>query len=276
MAGVAEELADRWAMGGTVDLDAECRTMTLRALGRSILGVDLADRARLVAGTLRAGMKWAADRALRPVNPPHWLPTPAQRKARAAAAALYALATDVLSACRADPHCDAPLVRALLETTDPQTGRPLSDRAICDELVLFMLAGNDTTSTALGYALWALGRHPALQQRVADEAAALGDRRLTPGDVPRLRYTVQVLHEALRLCPPASAVGRMVLADIGVDGHRLSAGSFAVVDLRHPPRSRAVGGPPALRPRPVRPRALQRPRPVAIPAIRWRPAPVHR
>ncbi len=118
-----------------------------------------------------------------------------------------------------------------MQTTDPQTGHPLSDRAICDELVLFLLAGHDTTSTTLTYALWALGHRPDLQQRVAAEAGALGDRRLTLEDVPRLRYTVQVLHEALRLCPPAPAVGRMVMADIEVDGYRLPAGTFAVVAI---------------------------------------------
>jgi cytochrome P450 len=54
---------------------------------------------------------------------------------------------------------------------------------------------------------------------------------LTPEDVPRLGYTVQVLHEALRLCPPAPAVGRLVLQDIEVDGYRLEAGSFAVIAI---------------------------------------------
>ncbi|MCV7350440.1 cytochrome P450 [Mycobacterium parmense] len=231
MAGVAEQIADRWAAGDTVDLDAECRALTLRALGRSILGIDLTDRTHLVGNALRDGMKWAADRALRPVNPPRWLPTAGQRKARAATAALFGLAADVLSECRSDPTRDAPLVRALMQTVDPKTGRPLSDRAILNELVLFLLAGHDTTSTTLAYALWALGRRPALQQRVAAEAATLGDRRLTHEDVPRLRYTAQVLHEALRLCPPAPAIGRSVLADIEVDGHRLPAGTFAVVAI---------------------------------------------
>jgi cytochrome P450 len=141
------------------------------------------------------------------------------------------LAAEILCACRADPTRDAPLVHALMQTTDPQTGQPLSDRAICDELVLFLLAGHDTTSTALTYALWALGHRPDLQQRVAAEAGALGDRPLTHEDMPRLRYTVQVLHEALRLCPPAPAVGRMVMADIEVDGYRLPAGTFAVVAI---------------------------------------------
>ena len=231
MAEVAEQLADRWAVGAEVDLDAECRAMTLRALGHSILGIDLADRTQVVGAALRTAGKWATDRALRPVNPPRWWPTRGQRRARAATAALHALAAEILRACRADPTRDAPLVRALMQTTDPQTGQPLSDRAICDELVLFILAGHDTTSTALTYALWALGHRPDLQQRVAAEAGALGDRRLTHEDVPRLRYTVQVLHEALRLCPPAPAVGRMVMADIEVNGYRLPAGTVAVVAI---------------------------------------------
>jgi cytochrome P450 len=231
MAAVAEQLVDRWAGGATVDLDAECRTLTLRALGLSILGIDLGDRAQVVGAALLTGAKWAADRALRPINLPRWWPTRGQRRARAASAALHALAAEILSECRADPTRDAPLVRALIQTTDPQTGQPLSDRAICDELVLFLLAGHDTTSTALAYALWALGHRPDLQQRVAAEAGALGDRPLTHEDMPRLRYTVQVLHEALRLCPPAPAVGRTVIQDIEVDGYRLPAGTCAVVAI---------------------------------------------
>jgi cytochrome P450 len=231
MAEVAEQLADRWALGATVDLDADCRAMTLGALGHSILATDLADRAEVVGAALRVGGKWAADRALRPVNLPRWWPTRGQRKARAASTSLHGLAAEILRACRADPTRDAPLVRALMQTTDPQTGRPLTDRAICDELVLFLLAGHDTTSTVLTYALWALGNRPDLQQRVAAEASALGDRRLTHEDVPRLRYTMQVLHEALRLCPPAPAVGRTVMADIEVDGYRLPAGTCAIVAI---------------------------------------------
>jgi cytochrome P450 len=231
MAEVAEQLADRWALGATVDLDADCRAMTLGALGHSILATDLADRTQVVGAALRAGGKWAADRALRPINPPRWWPTRGQRKARAARASLHALAAEILRACRADPTRDAPLVRALMQTTDPQTGQPLSDRAICDELVLFLLAGHDTTSTVLTYALWALGHRPELQQRVAAEAEALGDRRLTHEDVPRLRYTMQVLHEAMRLCPPAPAVGRTMMADIEADGYRLPAGTVAIVAI---------------------------------------------
>jgi len=112
-----------------------------------------------------------------------------------------------------------------MAATDRDTGRPLSDDAICDELILFMLAGHDTTSTALTYALWQLGRHRSMQDRVRAEVDALGHDTPTADDVPALTYTVQVLHEALRLCPPGAVLSRTAVRDIEVDGYRVEAGT---------------------------------------------------
>lgn len=172
-----------------------------------------------------------ADRAMRPVRVPTWLPTPARRRARAASQALRQLAAEILHACRDDPTRDAPLVRALMAATDPATGKALSDDEICDELIVFMIAGHDTTATTLSYALWALGRHPQLQDLVFAEVAALGDRELTPDDMARLRYTVQVLHETLRLCPPGAAGTRMAMRDVEIDGYRVQAGTVIVFGI---------------------------------------------
>jgi cytochrome P450 len=229
MADAAEQVCRSW--DGEVDLDAQCRTLTLRALGRSVLGLDLDERADAVGPALRTAVKWVTDRSSSPVRPPRWLPVPAQRRARAATTALHELAAGILDDCRADPDRDAPLVRALIDATDPRSGRPLSDAEICDELVLFMLAGHDTTSTTIAYALWALGRDRGLQDRLVAEVEAIGDRALTHEDVPRLGFTVRVLQEALRLCPPASSISRMAMHDVEVDGCRLAAGTVAIVGI---------------------------------------------
>jgi cytochrome P450 len=152
---------------------------------------------------------------------------------------------EILQACRPDPTRDAPLVHALIAATDPETGRSISDDDICNDLLIFMLAGHDTTATALTYALWALGHHPDIQDRVAAEAAAIGDRELTPEDVPRLVYTVQVLREALRLQPPAAGVARVATRDIAVAGYRVEAGTLMAVGIY------ALHRDPALWPRPL-------------------------
>ncbi len=231
MAAAAHTVVDGWRDGETLDLDTECRALTLRALGRSVLGMDLDSRAEAVGPALRTALSWVADRAVRPLNLPQWVPTPGQRRARKANVTLHRLAAEILAEVRADPARDAPLVRALLTATDPDTGQPLSDDDICHELVLFILAGHDTTSTTLTYSLWALGRHAAIQDRVFEEVSALGDRPLTPDDVPRLGQTVRVLHEALRLCPPGAGTPRLLNKDLVVDGYRLEAGTVAVVSF---------------------------------------------
>ncbi len=231
MSGAAQRFVDRLADGAEVDLDVECRTVAMASLGRSILGIDLNERAETIARCMHVASSYTADRALRPVRAPRWLPTPARRRARAAVAAMREITDEMVAACRADPDRDAPLVQALIAATDPDTGQPLSDADISNDLLLFMLAGHDTTATALTYSLWILGHHPDVQRLVAAEAAAVGDRELTPEDVPRLGYTTQVLHEALRLCPPAAGVARLATRDIAVDGYRVEAGSLIAVGL---------------------------------------------
>jgi cytochrome P450 len=239
VAALAEEFAERWLAGaGEIDLDRECRALTLRALGLSILGVDLQGRDDIVAAVLRDAVPWAVGRAMRPVNTPRWWPTRGRQRAVAASEGLHRLAADILRTCRNSPDIDAPLVRALMAARDPETGSPLSDRAICDELVLFIVAGHETIATALTYALYAVGHHRRTQQRVAAEVAELGAGPATANDIPRLGYSVQVLREAMRLCPPTAALGRMVMRDIAIDGYRVQAGTLALVSviaLHHDP-----------------------------------------
>jgi cytochrome P450 len=237
MSHAAQVVVDDWrdagsASGLDVDLDLACRRLTMQSLGRSILGLDLNERGDVIAECMHVASTYAADRALRPVRTPRWLPTPARRRARRAVAMMLSVADEILQACRADPDRDAPLVHALMAATDPVTGESLSDRDICNDLLIFMLAGHDTTATALTHSLWALGHHPELQDRVAAEVAEIGDRELTPADVPRLAYTRQVLNESLRLCPPAAGVGRLAVRDFAVDGYRVEAGSIVAVGIQ--------------------------------------------
>jgi cytochrome P450 len=231
MARAATEIARSWPDGAEIDLDAESRKLTMRVLARTVLGLDLDERADALGQPLREIMTYVANRGLRPVRAPAWLPTPARRRARAINTMLHQLAADILHQCRTNPGRDAPLVHALLAATDPDTARALSDDDICHELVVFLAAGHDTTATTLAYALWALGCHHDIQERVVGEVAELGDRPLTPADRPRLQYTTRVLTEALRLGGPTPATMRIALKDFDVDGHRVQAGSLLVVGI---------------------------------------------
>ena len=89
MAEGADKLSHAWADGAELDLDYECRRLTLQVLARSVLGLDLDARADALLGVpLRTAATYITDRAVRPVHAPWWLPTPARRRARAASATL--------------------------------------------------------------------------------------------------------------------------------------------------------------------------------------------
>lgn len=231
MSAAADERASGWGEGARLDLDREMRALTLRVLGRSLFGMDLDDRALDVAPSIRRVLSHITSRGFRPVRAPRWLPTPARYRFRTALADIHAVIEDAIAGCEADPDRDCELVRLLLAACDPDTGRPLTREEVVSDLSVFLIAGHDTTSTTLTYALWALGHHHDLQDRVADEIGALGDRSLTVDDVPALPFTVQVIHEALRLCPPAAAIARSATHDTVVDGFRIERGANLIVGI---------------------------------------------
>ncbi|HEU5007293.1 MAG TPA: cytochrome P450 [Jatrophihabitantaceae bacterium] len=226
---VARSSADDWIARGEIDLDNATRRLTLEVLGRSVFGMDLGPMAEEIAPHVQRYIAYPTRRAMQPVRTPRWWPTRRRARFLAARSALRALAAEAVRRARSDPAHHAPLVRRLLEATDPETGRGLDEQAIVDDLITFLIAGHDTTATTLAHTLWQLARNPDMQQRVAEEVSRFGDRPLTVDDVTELPFTGQVLCETLRLCPAAAAVGRLAMRDAVVDGYRIDAGVNLVV-----------------------------------------------
>lgn len=76
--------------------------------------------------------------------------------------------------------------------------------------------------------------------------AALGTDDLGAADLPGLPLTVRVIHESLRLCPPAAAVSRRVEGDVVVDGYHLDPGWEVMVGIWAMHRDPAIWGPDVL------------------------------
>jgi cytochrome P450 len=115
----------------------------------------------------------------------------------------------------------------------------LTAREVHDHALTLLLAGHETTASALTWTLYLLGRHPGAQERLRAEVSALDGRPPTSGTLPSLSYTRAVISEAIRLYPPAWIIGRTVTADLDLAGWHLPAGSVAAVSpllLHHDPR----------------------------------------
>jgi cytochrome P450 len=238
MSDVTVQVAEQWREAGRIDVQARSRALTSEVLGRSLFGRSLAHHADDLTEAFEAITGHVEYRGFNPIKPPSWLPTPGLRRYRAAESMMAALCEETLASVRDDPAFEAPLARRMLEARDPETGEPLTHEAIVNDLITFLLAGHDTTATTIAYALWQLGRHPGWQDAVAAEAGRIGRRTLTPADVHDLPLTVRVVHEALRMCPPALGISRLAMRDVAVDGHRVPQGWIVAVNvfaLHHDP-----------------------------------------
>jgi cytochrome P450 len=82
-------------------------------------------------------------------------------------------------------------------------GTRMSDRQLRDEVLTLLLAGHETTAAALGWTWWLLASHPDVDRRLGEQLAALGDGPITADALARAPLVSRVVHEAMRLYPPA-------------------------------------------------------------------------
>lgn len=226
---------------GSVHVARAVEEYALRVLGHTLFeeadGIDdetIAALERHVPSLVRVvGARTAA-----PVRLSLRVPTPSNRRFLETRAALYATVDRVIArraereAAAGAPVAADDLLTRLRDARDPQDDAPLSADEVRDQALIFLLAGHTTTSNALATTLHLLGRHPEIQERVAEAAVATGTDLDAPDPV---RASVQ---EALRLHPPAFVLGRRTARGTELGGHAIAAGTLVLVSPwvthRHP------------------------------------------
>jgi cytochrome P450 len=214
--------------GSIVDLHDLMQLYTLRVVGRALFGEEVDD----VVPDLQRLVPLASDLSLaRSLQLPRLrlrYPLPRNRRFRRVSAELYAVVERILARRAGHLGDGDDMLSRLHAARDPETGQPLSPREIRDQVLVFLLAGHETTAGALTFTLHLLGRHPDIQDRVA--AAAVD-----PGDPGLVRAAVL---EGMRLYPPAHTTERRAAVHTEIAGHRIAAGTPVLVSPwvthRHP------------------------------------------
>jgi cytochrome P450 len=232
----AKARADVWRRAGRVTLDvAPAMTETTFAI---ILDAVLGEGARALdqqrflnaLNPTFASVAWRFLYAR--IGAPAFLPFPGSRRLAGGVAFLQEAMTQLLDARRAAGGAPKDLLSLLLSASDPESGRAMADDEILANLYTLMVAGHETSATALAWTLWILAKDQETQERVREEVAAIvGARDLEPDDLERLTFTKQVLQEAMRLFPPAYAFGRAPLEDLRLGPHWLKKGELALIGV---------------------------------------------
>jgi len=250
MVAGARGASSAWHVGNEVAIDAEMMTLTLRIAAETLFTTNVAADAHDVAAALTQAMRtfpasMTLYGGLLDAIPFH----PATRRFSDARARLDAVVYRMIEARRTadDPGDD--LLAMLLAARDDD-GAPMSDEQIRDEAMTIFLAGHETTANALAWTWLLLAEHPAVESALHTELArVLGDRLPTADDVAALTYTRDVVAEAMRLYPPAWAIGRRAIRDTALGPWTIPAGAILITSQYVMHRDPALWGDPlAFRP----------------------------
>ncbi len=121
------------------------------------------------------------------------------------------------------------MLRASANSTNPAEMAVATD-ALRDQVITIFLAGYETVANALAWTWYLLSQNPEAEKKMfAEIASVVGNRPPTMDDVPQLRYVEMVFAEAMRLYPPAWAMGRQARNDFEIGPYRLPAGTTVLI-----------------------------------------------
>ena len=215
MADVAARQIESWPVAEPVPSWPAMQAITLEVILRTVFGVTEAGRLERLGSALRDSLNWASQ----PRTMAQLALLGARRISERGTLRKALDPTDALIYEEIRARRDAPDlaerddVLSLLLQARHEDGSPMSDEELRDELMTLLLAGHETSATALAWALDALTHHPAALERLRDEIDAGGDA-----------YLDAVVKETLRLRPVIALVLRRLVEPMEIGGRMLPAG----------------------------------------------------
>ncbi|OBG99482.1 cytochrome P450 [Mycobacterium sp. E2699] len=222
MQSCARAAMHSWPVDRPFEMLTAARALTLDVIVRIIFGVDEPDEVRRVGRPFESLLKLGVSEqltlryALRHLGALRVWP----RRARANRE-IDDVVMPLIARRRSDPRLTEQLdILALLMRARGEDGKGLSDSEIRDDLITLMLAGHETTATTLAWVFDLLLHHPDALRRVQAEAQSGGEA-----------FTTAVIHETLRVRPPAPFTARVAAQPFPIGGYLVDAGTRIVVHI---------------------------------------------
>lgn len=221
IAEATEREVARWPRDRAFPLHPRMQAITLEVILRAVFGVDDAERrSELRRNLIEILATTQSTRAVGMVSR-HTRRLPPWRAAVARIERTDELLAAQIARHRADPAvAERSDILSMLIAAEFDDGSRMSDADIRDQLMTLLLAGHETTATALAWAFDLLFRRPDALARLREELEAGEDA-----------YLDAVIDETLRLRPVVPFTGRQLRAPATLGGHELPAGAVAMAAI---------------------------------------------
>lgn len=218
----------RWeaqaARGELVNVTDDMSELTLEIVLKSIFGKDLD---RLVAEIGRNPFELVTRETARDLKFAYQFRQ------------LTKLVAALIERRRAEQSENFDFLAMLMDARDKETGAPMSNKELIDEVMTLIVAGHETTAAGLNWTWYLLSQNPAAEAKLHAEIDSVPEQA-APGlaDLDQLAYTRNVVDEALRMYPPGWMLARRTIGPDTLSGYPVPPDTDVLLCLyllhRHP------------------------------------------
>ncbi|QOT00324.1 cytochrome P450 [Brevibacterium sp. JNUCC-42] len=223
MVEVANCHIEIWKEGEKREINNDMLNLSLDVVMRTLFGNNSTiDEGKLITA-LQTILRYYSKAIMFPV------PLPGYSNYKRCAKEMDEMIQQLICSRRASGIYGEDLLGMLLSMHD-ENGEGLDDRQIRDEVMTLIVAGHETTSAALSFALYHLSENPDATEKMLTEIHDVLNGRLpVTQDISNLKYTGMVINETLRLLPPAYTLLRQSAEDTEIGGYMIPKNSIVLV-----------------------------------------------
>lgn len=220
-----------------LQLDTEMNGLTLTILLNSLIHSSDEEILSKMSGHVNFGQEFIVNRIRNPFKWPLWIPSKKHRRYHAMMKESNDLIQRTIEerACIDGKHIED-LLAVLLQNFDAEN----DFIQIRDEILTFLVAGHETSSLGMTWALHLLAHHPKTQSRLYEEVKNLNSYEdLDMMNFSNLKYTGQVIKESMRMYPPIWNIVRKAKAKDKLGDYEIEEGyqlMNSIYELHHHPK----------------------------------------
>lgn len=233
---ITQQVSNEWTIGRPLNIRVSMQEITLRVILRVVFGVD--------EGPVFQELRRLLTSLLEFMNTPFmsvglffsflqkdlgaWSPWGRMlRLVQQVDKLIYQL----IQERRAESEQNRQDILSLLMSAHYEDGQGMSDVELRDELMTMLIAGHETTASALTWAFYWIDQIPEVREKLQKELATLGVNP-EPSNIAKLPYLTAVCQETLRIYPiAANAFLRIVKSPVEIMGYELPVGTSVVPSI---------------------------------------------